>query len=201
MHAIASLDELHALYGTPADPALKKVTKGLTPSYRKWIERSRFCIVTTIGPDGTDGSPRGDETPVVRILDPQTLALPDWRGNQRLDTLRNIVQDGRISLLFLISGAKIAMRVNGTAIVTDDPDLRQTLARGETLPATVIVIRIAEVYSQCARAILRSELWTSGDQSADLPSVGQMLADATAGEIDGQAYDAGSATRAKASMW
>lgn len=201
MKAIETLDELHSLYGTPAEPAIKKVTDWLTPSYRLWIERSRFCVVTTVGSGGTDGSPRGDEGPVVHILDDRTLALPDWRGNQRIDTLRNVVEDGRISLLFLIPGSKIAMRVNGTAIVTADSDLRQSFARDTLLPATVIVISIAEVYSQCARAIMRSGLWTSGDASADLPTVGQMLNDATKGEIDAAGYDAGWSTRVKTTMW
>jgi len=187
---ITTLDDLHAHYGTPAEAATVKVTPHLTPAYRAWIDRSRFCILTTVGPEGTDGSPRGDEGPVVTVLDPQTLALPDWYGNNRIDSLRNIVRDGRVSLMFLIPGANNALRVNGTARLTSDPDLRARFEKDGKQPRTVIVIRIAEVYSQCARALIRSALWTAGDQSAGLPTVGDMLREITEGRIDGKAYDA-----------
>ena len=198
---ISTLDELHTHYGTPGEAATLKVTNHLTPAYRAWLERSRFCILTTAGPEGTDGSPRGDEGPVVTILDPQTLALPDWHGNNRIDSLRNIVQDGRVSLMFLIPGALNAMRVNGTARLTADAALRARFERNGKQPRTVIVIRIAEVYPQCARALIRSALWTSGDQSAGLPTVGDMLREITEGRIDGKAYDTEWPGRAAQTMW
>jgi PPOX class probable FMN-dependent enzyme len=198
---ISDLDALHAAYGTPAKPALAKVTPHLTPSYRAFIEASRFCILTTVGPEGTDGSPRGDEGAVVTVLDAQTLALPDWKGNERLDSLRNIVRDGRASLIFLIPGSTTTIRVNGTARLTTDAALCAQFDRGGVHPRSVIVLRIAEVYSQCARALQRSSLWTAGDQSAGLPTAGQMLQDATSGAIDGAAYDRDSATRAHLGWW
>lgn len=198
---ISDLDALHAAYGTPAKPALAKVTPHLTPSYRAFIEASRFCILTTVGPEGTDGSPRGDEGPVVTVLDAETLALPDWKGNERLDSLRNIVRDGRASLIFLIPGSTTTIRVNGTARLTTDAALRARFDRGGVHPRSVIVLRIAEVYSQCARALQRSSLWTAGDQSAGLPTAGQMLQDATSGTIDGAAYDRDRATRAHLGWW
>lgn len=201
MDWITTLDDLHAAYGTPAKPALAKVTPHLTPAYATFITRSRFCILTTVGPEGTDGSPRGDEGPVVTVLDAQTLALPDWKGNERIDSLRNIVRDGRVSLIFLIPGSTTAIRVNGTARLTADPALRARFDRSGTQPRTVIVVKVAEAYSQCARALQRSALWTSGDQSAGLPSVGQMLQEATSGEIDGATYDAERPTRAHLGMW
>ncbi|WP_309668321.1 pyridoxamine 5'-phosphate oxidase family protein [Tabrizicola sp.] len=201
MDWITSTDALHAHYGTPSQPATVKVTPHLTAAYRAWIERSRFCVLTTVGPDGTDGSPRGDDGPVVAILDPQTLAMPDWKGNDRIDSLRNIVRDGRVSLMFMVPGANNVLRINGTARLTADPSLRQRFARDSALPRTVIVIRTAEVYSQCARALIRSGLWTSGDQSVGLPSVGDMLREITAGGIDGQAYDAAWPGRAAKTMW
>ncbi len=201
MDFITTLDALHAQYGTPADPAIRKVMPHLTPSYRTVIKRSRFCILTTVGPEGTDGSPRGDDGPVVAVLDDRTLALPDWKGNERIDSLRNIVRDGRVSLCFLIPGWKNLMRVNGTARLTADEALRARFDRGGVQPRTVIVIDVAEVYSQCARAVVRAGLWTAGDQSEGLPSVGQMLAEATEGEIDGATYDAGWASRAAGTMW
>jgi PPOX class probable FMN-dependent enzyme len=201
MDWITTLDDLHAHYGTPAEAATVKVTPHLTPAYRSWIDRSRFCILTTVGPEGTDGSPRGDEGPVVTVLDPQTLVLPDWYGNNRIDSLRNIVRDGRVSLMFLIPGANNALRVNGTAKLTADPDLRARFQKDGKQPRTLIVIRIAEVYSQCARALIRSALWTAGDQSHGLPTVGTMLREITEGRIDGTAYDAAWPGRAAATMW
>lgn len=201
MDWITTLDDLHAAYGTPAKPALAKVTPHLTPAYASFITRSRFCILTTVGPEGTDGSPRGDEGPVVTVLDAQTLALPDWKGNERIDSLRNIVRDGRVSLIFLIHGSTTAIRVNGTARLTADPALRARFDRSGTQPRTVIMIDVAEAYSQCARAIQRSALWTSGDQSAGLPTPGQMLQEATNGDINGATYDTERATRAHLGMW
>lgn len=201
MDWITTLEDLHAHYGQPGEAATVKVTTRLTPAYRAWLDRSRFCILSTVGPEGTDGSPRGDEGPVVAVLDAQTLALPDWHGNNRIDSLRNIVRDGRVSLMFLIPGALNALRVNGTAHLTAEAALRARFARDGKEPRTVIVIRIAEVYSQCARALIRSALWTSGDQSAGLPSVGDMLREITEGRIDGKAYDADWPDRAAQTMW
>ena len=195
MDWITSLDDLHALYGTPSRPALVKVSPHLTPSYRAFIDRSRFCILSTVGPEGTDGSPRGDQGSVVTVLDPKTLALPDWTGNERIDSLCNILRDGRVSLIFLIPGSTTAMRVNGRARLTADPTLCAGFERDGKHPRTVIVIAVTEVYSQCARALQRSDLW-SGDQPQNLPTPGQMLQDASEGAIDGAEYDSDRATRA-----
>ncbi len=201
MTPLTTLDALHAHYGTPGEASTVKVTPRLTRAYRTFLERARFCVLTTVGPEGTDGSPRGDDGPVVTILDERTLAMPDWRGNERIDSLRNIVRDGRVSLMFLIPGSNTAIRVNGTAIVTADEALRARFARDGAQPRTVIVITIAEVYSQCARALIRSALWTAGDQSAGLPTVGEMLREITEGGIDGAAYDAAWPARAAKTMW
>lgn len=201
MTPIATLDELHAIYGQPGEAAKAKVLNHLTPAYAAWIGRSRFCVLTTVGPEGTDGSPRGDDGPVVRIMDAQTLALPDWKGNDRIDSLRNIVRDGRVRLMFLIHGSNNAMRVNGTARLTADEGLRASFARGDLLPRTVILIRVAEVYSQCARALLRSGLWSRGPDAEGLPTVGDMLREATDGTFDGDTYDREWAARAARTMW
>lgn len=201
MDWISTLDDLHDHYGTPKAPALRKVTPRLTPAYAAWIARSRFCVLSTVGPEGTDGSPRGDREPVVQIENDETLLLPDWQGNERIDSLRNILRDPRISLIFLIPGSTTAVRVNGTARITADAALRARFERDGKHPRTVVVIRVAEAYSQCARALQRSELWTAGDQSQGLPSAGAMLDDATAGEINGQSYDAERATRAHLGWW
>ncbi|OYU38481.1 MAG: pyridoxamine 5'-phosphate oxidase [Pseudorhodobacter sp. PARRP1] len=202
---ITTLDDLHAHYGTPGKPALAKVAAHLTPAYAAFIAASRFCILSTVGPEGTDGSPRGDEGPVVVPLDAETLLMPDWKGNERIDSLRNIIRDGRVSLIFLVAGSTTAVRVNGTAKITADPDLRARFERPNpagagTQPRSVIVIRVAEVYSQCARALQRSALWTAPD-AENLPTPGQMLQDATAGAINGADYDAERSLRAHLGWW
>ncbi|WP_102109976.1 pyridoxamine 5'-phosphate oxidase family protein [Oceaniglobus roseus] len=201
MEPIRSLDELESHYGAPGAAALRKVAPRLTPEYRAWIERSRFCILSTVGPEGTDASPRGDEGQVVRVLDETALALPDWHGNNRIDTLRNIVRDPRVSLLFLVPGSDNVVRVNGRGLVTADPDLRQSFARGGRLPRTVTVVTPGEVYFQCARAILRSGLWAGRDDSAGLPTAGDFLAAMTEGAEGGAGYDAGWARRAAGTLW
>lgn len=200
MTKITAIAELEALYGTPGKPAQMKVTSYLTPSYKAWIAKSRLCVLTTVGPGGTDGSPRGDDGPVVSIQDDRTLLMPDWRGNNRMDSLRNIVEDGRVSLMFMVPGSNNVMRVNGTAFVSVDPDLIASFARGDLAPRSVIVITIAEVYSQCARALMRARTWTAGDESTGLPSVGDMLKDVEAG-FDGADYDATWGARASQTMW
>lgn len=198
---ITDLDSLHAHYGTPSHPALAKVTSHMTPAYAAFLERARFCILSTVGPEGTDGSPRGDLGPVVTVADAETLLLPDWQGNQRIDSLRNILRDGRVSLIFLVAGSTTAVRVNGTAKITADATLREKFQRDGKHPRTVIVIRVAEVYSQCARALQRSELWTAGDHSGGLPSAARMLDDATSGAISGADHAAERAPRAHLGWW
>lgn len=197
---VTDVATLEALYGAPGQASLIKVTDHLNNTYRAWIERSRFCVVSTIGPEGTDGSPRGDDGPVVRVVDSKTLLMPDWRGNNRMDTLRNIVRDGRLSLMFMIPGSNNVIRVNGTAVVTVAEDLLAQFTDKGRAPRSVIAITIAEVYSQCARALMRSGTWTSGDESAGLPTVGEMLAEVEEG-FDGATYDAEWGARATKTMW
>jgi PPOX class probable FMN-dependent enzyme len=200
MHYVENIDELEGLYGDPGAVSLRKVTPVLTPLYRDWIMRSRLCVISTVGDAGTDGSPRGDDGPVVLELDPSTLALPDWRGNNRLDTLRNIVSDGRVSLMFFVPGSNNVMRVNGTAKLTTDAALRGRFEKKGRLPATVIVVSILEVYSQCARALLRAGVW-GVDESDGLPTIGEIMAEITDGEEGGAPYDDAWAARAAKTMW
>ncbi|MCR8548058.1 pyridoxamine 5'-phosphate oxidase family protein [Salipiger sp. P9] len=200
MRRIESIEALEALYGTPGEAALRKVARRLTPAYRRWIAASRFCVVSTVGPEGTDGTPRGDDGPVVLELDPGTLALPDWRGNNRLDSLRNIVRDARIALMFMVPGENTVVRVNGTAFLTDDADLRARFERKGRQPATVAVIAIAEIYSQCPKALLRSGLW-GRDDSAEVPSLGEILSEMTRGDIEAGAWDRSYPERAQRTLW
>jgi PPOX class probable FMN-dependent enzyme len=129
MDFVEDIAALEALYGTPGAASLRKVADHLTPLYAKWIAAARFCVLSTVGAGGTDGSPRGDEGPVALKLDARTLAMPDWRGNNRLDSLRNIVTDGRVSLMFMVPGSSTVVRVNGVARLTDDAELCGRFAR------------------------------------------------------------------------
>lgn len=200
MNRIETVAALEALYGSPGEASLVKVTDRLTYAYRAWIARSRFVVLSTVGPEGTDASPRGDAGPVVEIADARRLLLPDWRGNNRLDSLRNIVRDPRVALMFFVAGSNTVIRVNGSAIVSADPSLTARFEQRGKHPRSVIVISIAEVYPQCARALMRAGLWTAGDMSEGVPSVGDMLAQAEEG-FDGARYDAGWDARARDSLW
>lgn len=200
MGRITSIAALEALYGEPSSASRAKVATRLTPAYAAWIARSQFCLMASVGPEGTDCSPRGDAGPVVAALDAHTLAMPDWRGNNRLDSLRNIVTDGRVSLTFLVPGSTNVVRVNGQAHLSVAPDLLARFARSELLPRCVIVVALSEVYMQCARALLRSGLW-AGNAAEGLPSMGDILAEMTDGAEGGRAYDASWMARADGTMW
>ena len=200
MQAIKSIEELEAVYGTVSAAAVDKVLPHLSPLYQKWIGASRFMILSTVGPSGTDASPRGDAGPVVRIVDESTLWLPDWRGNNRLDSLRNIVEDGRLSLMFMVPGSNNVVRVNGTAVLTTDETITARFEQKGKHPRTVIVVRVAEVYFQCAKALMRSRLWESGDESDSVPTAGDFISELQAG-FDARAYDEGYAEYAKDRMW
>ncbi|WP_353473037.1 pyridoxamine 5'-phosphate oxidase family protein [Salipiger sp. H15] len=201
MRRIETTEALEALYGTAAGASIDKVVRRMTPLYRQWIEASRLCVLSTVGPAGTDASPRGDDGPVVLELDPGTLAMPDWRGNNRLDSLRNVVEDGRVSLMFFVPGSNNVVRVNGTGWLTDDAELRARFEKHGRQPATVLILEIAEIYSQCARALMRAGTWRAGDESGGLPSIGALLAEATQGATDGEEYDRLWPARAAQSMW
>lgn len=198
---VEDIAELEALYGEPGSASLRKVARQMTPLYRKWINQSHFCVVSTVGSQGTDGSPRGDDGPVVREHDVHTLLMPDWRGNNRMDTLRNIVEDGRISLMFFVQGSNTVVRINGSARVSIDPDLTSQFEQKGRNPRSVIVIRIGEIYTQCARAPMRAQLWSGEDRSAGLPSAGDILAEQTSGEEGGEPYDSAWGARAAKTMW
>lgn len=199
MKTVESIEALEALYDAAVPASLTKVVKRITPLYADWIKAARFCVLTTVGPEGTDGSPRGDVDPVVRIVDDTTLYLPDWRGNNRIDSLRNIVRDGRVSLMFMVPGSANVIRVNGTAALTTDADVTGSFEQNGKSPKSVIVITVGEAYFQCAKAIMRSELW-SAEPRTDLPTAGQLIKEQQA-EFDAQSYDDGYTEYAKTRMW
>ena len=203
MSRITTIEELEAIYGRPNAPSTVKESPTLIPEYRAYIEASPFVALATVGPEGLDCSPRGDAGQVVRIADDRTLLMPDRRGNNRVDSLSNIVRDPRVALMFLIPGSNTTMRVNGRAEVRTDPDLLASFEMDGKLPRSVVVVRIDVVYFQCARALMRSDLWNP-DAFVDpdaLPSAGRMLAATSGGQVGGEAYDREWPERARASMW
>ena len=200
MKPISDIDALEGLYDAPVGNSLNKVAPKITPLYRQWIEASRFVVLASVGPEGTDATPRGDDGPVVRVVDDKTLWLPDWQGNNRLDTLRNIVRDPRVSLMFLVPGCNNVIRANGTAFVTADPEACASFERRSRNPKTVIVITVSEVYYQCAKALMRSGLWTRGDESGAVPTAGAFLKEASE-DFDSRTYDAEYAEKAQDRMW
>ena len=199
MQTIDDIAALEAIYDSPSPLALKKVVTALTPGYRRWIAASRFCILSTVGPEGTDATPRGDDGPVVRIVNDETLWLPDWRGNIRLDALRNIVEDGRVSLMFMIPGNTSVVRVNGTSVLTADRDVTESFEKDGKHPRTVVVIRVGEVYFQCAKALMRSGLW-AGNVASDVPTAGDLLKERDE-SFDAENYDTGYEAYAAPRMW
>ena len=182
---------LAAIYGESSAGAIAKEIDYIHPHYRAMIEASPFLILATSGPEGLDCSPRGDPAGFVDVLDDKTLLIPDRRGNNRIDSLRNIIRDDRVALLFLIPGVGETLRVNGRAQVSVAPELIGRFPYRGTLPRSVIVVRAESVYFQCPKALVRSELWNQ-ERHIDrkqLPSTGKILAEVTAGMIDGQQYD------------
>ncbi|MFL5185726.1 MAG: pyridoxamine 5'-phosphate oxidase family protein [Microvirga sp.] len=188
---ITTLSELEAVYGEINKGSLVKETDRVVPEYQAFIEAAPFVALATRGPEGLDCSPRGDGPGFVRVRDEKTLLLPDRRGNNRIDSLRNIVRDPSVALLFLIPGIGETLRVNGHATISIDPDLLESFAIDRKAPKSVIAITVEAVYFQCARAILRSELWNPQKHVArgSLPSAGQILAALSNNQVGGEAYD------------
>ena len=203
MAIIKTIEALEAIYGQPNEASTVKVANRITPPYRVLIEKSPFAALASCGPEGLDCSPRGDLPGFVRIHDDRTLMMPDRRGNNRVDSLRNIVRDPRIALLFMFPGAGSTLRVNGRAQVSIDPDLLASFAVDSKVPRTVIVMTVEEIYFQCARAIVRSDLWNPQRHvnSADLPTPGQILAEMSESRVGGADYDRAWPERARQTLW
>ncbi len=194
---------LEAVYGLPVEASLRKEVDHIHPHYRAFIDAAPFVVVATSGPGGLDVSPRGDPAGFVVVEDAHTLLLPDRRGNNRIDTLRNLVHDPRIALLFLIPGIGETLRVNGRASISVDPVLLARFPAQGKLPRSVLVVRAERVYFQCPKALVRSELWNPDRRipRSALPSTGTILADITRGAIDGQTYDAAYPERLRQTMY
>ncbi len=201
-YIITSVAELEQHYGTPGEASLIKVTDRITKTYREYIEASPLLALATNGPEGLDCSPRGDPGQVAYIKDEKTLIIPDRRGNNRIDSLRNIVRDPRISLMFMIPGSNTVIRINGKAVVSIDPALIEKYKMKGKPPRTLIVVTIDELYSQCARALMRADIWTAEQKEncTSLPTIGEILMEMKT-SFDGDTYDREWPDRAKNSMW
>jgi PPOX class probable FMN-dependent enzyme len=202
-HTIARIDQLEALFGEVGESSRRKEVDHLHPVYRSLIEASPFAILATVGPGGLDASPRGDPPGFVSVENDKTLLLPERRGNNRIDSLRNIVADPRVALLFLIPGVGETLRVNGRARISTAPALLQRFVMAGQPPKCVLVVDVDAVYFQCARAIQRSRLWQLVKPGAPrpVPSAGSMLAALTDSAIDGEAYDRDLPERQRATLY
>ena len=193
MNFIQTPEQLNALFGAPSVNALRKETDHLHPIYQQWIQASGFAVLATSGPTGLDTSPRGDPAPLVRIIDDKTLVLPERKGNNRIDSLRNILHDPRVSLIFLVPGVDETLRVNGSARITVDPGLMHSLAVNGRTPACAIWIHVEQAFFQCGKSMMRSGLWQERPaESPQPPSAGAIFAALSAGAInavDAMQYD------------
>jgi uncharacterized protein len=200
---ITSEAALDALYGAPVATSVLKEIDHVSEHYARWIQASPLLILATSGPEGLDCSPRGDPKGFVRVADPKTLMIPDRRGNNRIDSLRNIVRDPRVALLFLIPGIDGTMRVNGRAELSSDPALCASFEMQGKLPKCVIIVHVERAYTQCKKALVRGRVWDASTHIAqsDLPGVGEMLERLSKGEFDGKAYEAAYPARMKATIY
>ena len=200
-HSIRTLEQLQSLFGPVAEASSRKEVDFIHPKYRAMIEASPFAILATAGPDGLDASPRGDPPGFVMVQDDKTLLMPERRGNNRIDSLRNILVDPRVALIFLIPGAGETLRVNGKATITTDPELMQRLAMNGKPPQCVIEVKVDTVFFQCARAIQRSRLWQAPPAERAIPTAGAVLEALTDAAIDGAKYDADLPARQRATLY
>jgi len=202
-HRIADLPALEALYGAPAGAAVEKEIDYLHPHYQAMIAASPFMVLATSGPDGVDTSPRGDTPGFVAVEDERTVLIPDRKGNNRVDSLRNIIANPQVALLFLIPGIGETLRVNGRASISTAPSLLDRFSVDGKRPRSVIVVAVDTVFFQCSRAIFRSHLWDPARHISrdSLPSLGKMIADVSKSSFDAETYDRGLYDRLKSTLY
>jgi uncharacterized protein len=202
-HLVTSIEALESIYGAPSGGAVVKEIDHVNDHYRAFIEAAPFCAVATSGPSGLDCTPRGDPPGFVRVKDEKTLLIPDRRGNNRIDSLRNLIADPRISLLFLIPGCGETIRVNGRAVISIEPALCETFTFAGKVPRSVIMVTVDRVYFQCAKAIVRSRLWEPAMQidRRTLPTSGTILAGISEGAIGGPEHDRTAPERMRATIY
>jgi len=200
---ITSVAALEALFGTPAQASLAKELDHIDANYRQWIAASPFVALATCGPDGLDCSPRGDPRGFIDVVDAHTIILPERRGNNRIDSLRNLIGDPRLALLFLIPGLGETLRVNGRARISCDPALLERYAMDGKPPKAVLVVTVAAVFFQCSRAVVRAGLWDVSRHvgRGSLPTPGQILEQVSDCAIDGAAYDSALPERVRTTLY
>jgi len=203
VHRITDVGTLEKLYGVPSGAPVEKEIDYLHPHYQRLIAASPFFVLATGGPGGMDASPRGDAPGFVVVEDEKTLLIPDRRGNNRVDSLRNIIANPRVALLFLVPGVGETLRVNGRAEISTDPALLERFGVEGKLPRSVLVVRVDTCFFQCARAIFRSKLWEPDRhvERSSLPSLGTILSDVTRARFDGKEYDKGLYERLKSALY
>ena len=202
-HQVTSIEQLESIYGDPPPSSLVKEIDYISQHYRAFIEKTPFVTVATCGPEGLDCSPRGDPPGFVRVADEKTLMIPDRRGNNRIDSMRNLVRDPRISLLFLIPGVNETLRINGRAEIVIDPDMCASFAMQGKLPRSVLVVTVERIYFQCQKALVRSRLWDVEVQvpRSELPSTGKILEALSDNAINGEEYDRNYPDRLKKTIY
>ncbi|MCC8394791.1 pyridoxamine 5'-phosphate oxidase family protein [Paraburkholderia sp. MMS20-SJTR3] len=204
---LTTIEQLEALYAQPAERSLRKEIDYVNDDYRAFVEAAPLAVLATSGPAGLDCSPRGDAPGFVRVLDERTLALPDRPGNNRLDSLRNIIADPRLALLLIVPGVGETLRVNGRGRISADPALLDSYAVDGKLPRTVLLIDVEAVYFHCSKALVRSRLWdpASHVERSRLPSAGEILQHIFAAgdgeQFDGVAYDRELPARVRATLY
>jgi PPOX class probable FMN-dependent enzyme len=202
-HRVTTMDALETLYDKPYGPSIVKEIDHVNAAYRKFIEAAPFFALATSGPGGLDCSPRGDAPGFVRVADDKTLLIPDRRGNNRIDSLRNVIGDPRVALLFLIPGCGETIRVIGRASISTDPALTESFIVNGKAPRTVIVVAVERVFFQCTKAIVRSKLWDASlhvDRKS-LPSAGTILAEISGGKVGGDEHDRAQPQRIKETLY
>lgn len=198
-----TVDALERLFDPPSESAVRKEIDHLDANYRALVESSPFLVLATSGPGGLDCSPRGDKPGFVIVLDEKTLVIPDRRGNNRLDSLHNLIADPRVAILFLIPGCGETMRVSGRAQISADQAFLASFTVDGKAPKVAIVVTVESAYFQCSRAVIRAELWSPALQvdRKRLPSPGKILADISEQQIDGARYDRELPTRLKNTLY
>ena len=202
-HIINDIGRLETLYGEATPRAITKELRYLNSEYRTFVEAAPFMAVATVGSEGLDCSPRGDRGSIARVVDEKTVQFADRRGNNRLDTLRNIVQDNRIGLLFLVPGVSETMRINGRAIISVAPDLLASFSIDGKAPRSVVEVTVEQAYFQCSKALVRSRIWDKENQLAetDVPTAGQMLEATVSDDFDPDEYDKALQQRQGDELW
>ncbi len=200
---VTTIEDLEALYGEPMGASLTKEVDYITDQYRVFIEKAPFVVVATVGPEGLDCSPRGDPAGFVRVLDRTRVLIPDRRGNNRMDSMRNIIRDPRVSLLFLIPGVNETLRINGRARIIVDDALARTFTVNEKVPQTLLEVTVDRVYYQCPKALIRSKLWSIDAQvpRSALPTGGEILQEITKNAVNAAEYDAAYPERIKQTIY